>query len=638
MEAELKKREKKASSLARASNLKPKSKTATVTPTKNPKKTAKKVDFVPTSQIKTRSKSRSPPKRETLKLDEENWPTPGEASLITKKADLTIARDITPTKENPVSIDTRPKNEEQTKETTTVDRKKPILEQIKPSTKFQSFKADRTQTYLDASNKAYKKITKKELRRLNIAFDVEIKIAGPEDGARQEQALRTAITELLKEAQNVDPTFGIMAWRDAKALPTLFSAVGIQKEPYNVLIHYLRPPMRGRSLQSIQKGRNFKWRIQATFDSKPDNFIKTWNRMDSRRFFATDFPVQAENCWQVGFCMGSTEGQVTTKINAELEGVTGIKGIQASWQNIWQREVTPSLWKEAKKKATDSSGVVNNSVKHQWSPSALVIFVERREDLKPARKALYKKFGRNVTDSHGNEDAYPTWPGGAQMKFVPMAHRNMSKANVNKIGKRIKMHTVMKGHQVTFDTTITDPDMELECLKGQTVGEAILNIMTLDNKNPLFRHFKQDWYRDITRRTFSLVAHKAFEKEANQCALTLVNVLVDKYGDGILAAFKNGMRGLNNPHKTYVTEVEDNEFEIDLESDEVDKFMNNTVECMFSNLEIIDQTTSNPTQESSSKGDNSTIEMGASLAYTHYSDKTQNSEKTQQITPTRASQ
>ena len=123
--------------------------------------------------------------------------------------------------------------------------------------------------------------------------------------------------------------------------------------------------------------------------------------------------------------MGSTDRQVITKINSEVEEVTGIKGIKASWQNIWQQEVTPNLWKEAKKKATNKSGVVNNSLKHKWSPSALIIFVERREDLKPARKVLYEKFGQNVTDSYGNEDAYPTWPGSAQMKFVPMADRNM---------------------------------------------------------------------------------------------------------------------------------------------------------------------------------------------------------------------
>ena len=636
-----KKRSKKASSLAAKAKVS-NTKTPKVTPTKTANAATKKVEFSPLPPTQTRQKSRSPTNRETTRnLNAEEWPTLEDAAPKTKKTPSPPTqrtnkhRDSSPTLEDPITIDRRAKLTEINKESdkaspsTEVDRSKSILEQVKPATKFQSFKQDKQQTYLDASNKEYKKVTKKETRRLNIAFDVETKIAGPEDGARQEQALRTAITELLKEAQNVDSTFGLMAWRDTKALPTIFSAVGIQKEPYNVLINYLRPPMRGRTLQSIQTGRNFKWRIKATFDMNQDTLIKTWSRMDSRRFFATDFPVQAENCWQVGFCMGSTEGQVVTKINTELETVTGIQGIRASWQNIWQRDVTPGLWREAKKKATDQSGVVNNSLKHQWSPSALSIFVTRREDLKPARKVLYEKFGKNVTDSYGNEDAYPTWPGGAQMKFVPMADRNMSSDNVKKIGNRIKMHTTMKGNQVTFDTNLKDPDMMLECLKGQTVGEAVLGIMTPDNKNPLFRHFKQDWYRDISKKTYSLVAHKVFEQQAQQCALTLVNVLMDTYGEGVLEAFSTGMRGLNNPHKTYGTTTEDSDFEIDLESDDVDKFMNNTVECTFSNMEIIDQTADKTNDaELPFTGDNSTIEMGASLAYTHYSDKTQNSTKT----------
>lgn len=638
--------------------------TPLVTPTKKggakkaSKKGTKKVDFVTPSSIKTRSKSKSPTNNNIMSLDEAEWPTLDEAPTQTKTKSpptTTEPRDITPTKEHPITLDTRPSVDGDTNKATKVsdpkdkadveedtskatkvsdpadkiDRNKSILNQIKPPTNFQTVQKEKKQTYLDASNKAYKKVTKKETRRLNIAFDVEIKIAGSGDGARQEEALRTAITELLKEAQNIDNTFGIMAWRDTTALPTIFSAAGIQKEPYNVLINYLRPPMRGRTLQSIQTGRNFKWRINATFDSDPNILIKTWNRMDSRRYFITDFPVQAENCWQVGFCMGSTEGQVITNINKELENITSIKGIKVSWQNVWQRNVTPNLWKEAKKKATDSSGVINNNLKHQWSPSALCIFVTKREDLKPARKVLYEKFGRNVTDSYGNVDAYPTWPGGAQMKFVPMADSKMSKDNVDKIGNRIKMHTTLKGNQVTFDTTIKDPDMKLDCFQGQTVGEAILGIMTPDNKNPLFRHFKTDWYRDIYKTTYSLVAHKVFETQAHQCAMTLVNVLVDKYGDGALEAFSTGMRGLNNPHKTYGADADDSDFEIDLESDDVDKFMNNTVECTFSNLEIIDQNTSTGDQDPPLvTGDNSTIEMGESLAYTHFSDKTQQTNKT----------
>ena len=70
----------------------------------------------------------------------------------------------------------------------------------------------------------------------------------------------------------------------------------------------------------------------------------------------------------------------------------------------------------------------------------------QREDLKPARKILHKKIGQNVTDSYENTDAYLTWPGGTQMKFVPMADKNMSRDNVAKIGNCIKMDTLMKGN------------------------------------------------------------------------------------------------------------------------------------------------------------------------------------------------
>ena len=110
--------------------------------------------------------------------------------------------------------------------------------------------------------------------------------------------------------------------------------------------------------------------------------------------------------------------------------------------------------------------------------------------------------------------------------------------------------------------------------------------------------------------------------------MTLINVLVDTYGDGVIEAFTTEMRGLNNPHKTYGTETgDDSDFELDLKNNNVDKFMNNTVKCTFSNLEIIDQTNPDKTQEQPCTGDNSTIEMGASLAYTHFSDKTPISEQ-----------
>ena len=117
-EAELKKRDKNTSSLA-ASAQNPKSRTPLVTPTKKPKKVMKKVEFVPLSSIKMRSKSRSPTKRKVTNLDAEEWLTPKEALPQTKrksspKIQTSEAQHLTLTKDNPITINKRPSKQKPT--------------------------------------------------------------------------------------------------------------------------------------------------------------------------------------------------------------------------------------------------------------------------------------------------------------------------------------------------------------------------------------------------------------------------------------------------------------------------------------------------------------------------------------------
>ena len=151
-----------------------------------------------------------------------------------------------------------------------------------------------------------------------------------------------------------------------------------------------------------------------------------------------------------------------------------------------------------------------------------MIFVPNRSDVGKARKKLYDSFGASVEDDHGNKDAYPVWPGGAQMKFVPCAENRMSDSNKTKIGRRLIMHTTMKGNAKVLRTTVTDPDMRLECLKEKTLGETILAIMTPDKTNPIFRHFQEDWRRHVSqRKSYFLVTHSFFLNDAEKAVATL---------------------------------------------------------------------------------------------------------------------
>ena len=164
----------------------------------------------------------------------------------------------------------------------------------------------------------------------------------------------------------------------------------------------------------------------------------------------------------------------------------------------------------------------------------------------------------------------------------------MSDSNKTKIGRRLIMYTTMKGNAKVLRTTISDPDMNLECLKGKTLGEAILSIMTPDKTNPIFRHFQEDWNPHVSqRKSYSLVTHSVFLKDAENAVATLKNVLVDEYGEEVLQGFSDGMRGLNNDIPTYGTEIDD-EFDLEIEENEEDKFMSQKIKYEFNNLGVVE--------------------------------------------------
>ena len=237
---------------------------------------------------------------------------------------------------------------------------------------------------------------------------------------------------------------------------------------YDRLVQYLQAPMQGYDLKTVSKGRNYKWRFNATFnDSETELFDEKWNRIKTNTVHMKDFPTQTEQAWVLRFAMGSTEKQDLRAINEEIESITGVTGTKCLYQYLYHCNVTPALWKQALAQADLGGGALDIKKKHRWAPAAVQFFVPNCKDVVTIRKVLYEKYGKNVIDEHGNTNAYPTWPGVAQMKFVPHAENNMSEANKEKIGRRIQAHTMMKANRITFEMDIKDPDMKLGCLRGK---------------------------------------------------------------------------------------------------------------------------------------------------------------------------
>ena len=176
---------------------------------------------------------------------------------------------------------------------------------------------------------------KKNTWRVDITFDVDTRIMDLNEREQMTVALQNTLEECIVQGKHIDSTFGIVPWKETKPLPTLFTTQIIPKLAYEELICYLQPLMQGMALQQLNQGRNFKWKMHTTFNSKTNLFVDRWSRAVLNTFYVSDYPTQSEQTFCLGTCMGSTEKQLIGKINEEIEEITGIEGIRASIQNIY---------------------------------------------------------------------------------------------------------------------------------------------------------------------------------------------------------------------------------------------------------------------------------------------------------------
>ena len=160
---------------------------------------------------------------------------------------------------------------------------------------------------------------------------------------------------------------------------------------YKRLVHYLRAPVQGYGgVKQIVTGRNYKWRILATFnDEDPTILAERWTKAGINKIRIKDFPTKTEQAWQVGFCMGSTENQDICQINEKMEELTGVEGAQASFQNVYQQDISPALWKEAEEREKVGLNPREvNRIKHALAPAAIMVFVPNRSNVGKARKII----------------------------------------------------------------------------------------------------------------------------------------------------------------------------------------------------------------------------------------------------------
>ena len=113
--------------------------------------------------------------------------------------------------------------------------------------------------------------------------------------------------------------------------------------------------------------------------------------------------------FQVGMFMGTSSKQNIERLQLEMEQATGIKGIEVSYQDIFQVGVTESFWQ----KMYEKTDIYNRNtpawyeVFHKNVPRAICVYVQEPNQVAAARSILSEKFQQE------NNGQWPRLPDGS---------------------------------------------------------------------------------------------------------------------------------------------------------------------------------------------------------------------------------
>ena len=269
--------------------------------------------------------------------------------------------------------------------------------------------------------------------------------------------------------------------------------------------------------------------------------------------------------YQVGFCLGSTEGQNVELLNSRIEKEMDNTQIEMSFQSINQAKVVSEYWKKANDKAKAYKGTSSfNRVKFQWAPKALIVYAANADEVPALRKGLMVKYGKNT-----EEGVLPVWPDGSSMKFCPLKGKAFNDIGVQKkVFERVGTHVWIKAQTTELELELKNLQSTKQDLKGKTIMEAVLALTIPMDKKQFrpFLHVSRMWTRDENEDKWGVVVHSKLRNVAMKVLNALKDKLFSEYGDAVKKYFKDEKRGYLESYSANAAFEEESWFNFEEES------------------------------------------------------------------------
>lgn len=363
---------------------------------------------------------------------------------------------------------------------------------------------------------------------IRVTFSFTPRTTGPEEFKR-------IAKELLSYANEIDDRVMLLPWEDSSIHgPIKLVDLANPRTMLDSIKLYFARPARATWQAGVAI---YGVGVRFSSDLEKNGFIDNWN-MKKREYKSKNMaaynivlaPVQkSSKAFIIGMAVGSTENQDIELLNQRLEEATGIKGIEASFQNINQYGVTSEFWKIANTKATkankDKMAREHLRTKYRWAPNAVAFYVPTKEAEGIARKILLHKYGK------ATEGKDPIWPDGSSMRFLPIKGTGIKSDKTREIvRKRMAYHIWLKANEVTVETMFTNIHDSIDNFQGKTFADIVLELTNQDDGFRYFTHFNRAWSPDITNQRWNLSVRGHLFEKARMILADIKETLVDKYG------------------------------------------------------------------------------------------------------------
>ena len=421
----------------------------------------------------------------------------------------------------------------------TPKRKLPTTKDNDPSKTYKATLKGNNTPPMENRAKMSQNDTENEVR---LRIQIRALTKGPKGAKTHNECLSDILYEFMQCAKEVDKEVSLRPWKKDSELRNLngnelklFRSDDIQE--------YIEIPDLGENLIDrkiyYQNGVRIKTKMTSyEFSESWSNKKYDASRANPQKFWWPIKPAEmqsSDESYPIGYFAGTTERGDYSTINDKISELAEVTA-EVSFQFVNQEGVSPKIWRFAREQAncvdTNQQSKEHKRIKFSYAPSALVVYVSNKKDVKMARRNLIAKYGK----LHGNH--WPVMPDGSRMRFIPIVGQVKNKDVHQHLYDHLALQAVSKAGEVKLDLNMWDIHQKYDYLDGGTL-EEIIHGLTSNNRQgcPIVKHIAKKWSRYPDQIDYEIVVAPSMLHEAQEMMKSIRAALVRKFGTKVQKHF-----------------------------------------------------------------------------------------------------